>query len=80
MIMGFATESPAMRSFDVLVEQDEEGWFVAQVVQLPGCVTQARTMDELKANVKEAIELFLEEDGAQSPNHFVGLMRVEVNG
>jgi len=49
--------------FSVLVERDEDGYFVASVPELPGCHTQARTLDELTSRVKEAIELYLEIEG-----------------
>ena len=48
------------RQFDVVVERDSEGFFVASVPALPGCHTQARSLDELMIRVREAIELCLE--------------------
>jgi predicted RNase H-like HicB family nuclease len=48
------------RQFDVVVEKDSEGFFVASVPALAGCHTQARSLDELMVRVKEAIELCLE--------------------
>ncbi|MGE3978960.1 MAG: type II toxin-antitoxin system HicB family antitoxin [Nitrospira sp.] len=44
----------------VTVEQDEAGYFVAEVPALPGCLSQGKTHDEAIANVKEAIEGWLE--------------------
>ena len=49
-----------MREFTVVVEQDEDGIYVASVPELPGCHTQADTLDELNKRIKEAIELYLE--------------------
>ena len=46
-------------NFTVIVERDEDGYLVGSVPALKGCHTQGRTMDELLANVKEAIELCL---------------------
>jgi predicted RNase H-like HicB family nuclease len=43
-----------------VVHQAEEGGFWAEVPALPGCVTQAETMDSLRRNLKEAIELWLD--------------------
>jgi len=40
---------------EVIIEQDETGYYVAEVLALPGCVTQGKTMAEAKANIKEAI-------------------------
>lgn len=48
------------RGFDVVIERDSEGYYVASVPALPGCHTQARSLDELSARIKEAIELHLE--------------------
>lgn len=49
------------RKFTIEVEQDEDsGWFVATVLELPGCFTQAPDMAALHANVYEAIALYLE--------------------
>jgi predicted RNase H-like HicB family nuclease len=45
--------------FAVVVERDEDGYYVASVPELPGCHTQARTLDELTGRVKEAIEAYL---------------------
>ena len=46
--------------YRVLIEQDEDGMFVAEVPSLPGCVSQGQTRAELTENIKEAIELYLE--------------------
>ena len=50
------------REFNVVVERDEDGYYVASVPALPGCHTQARSLDKLMERVKEAIELCLEVD------------------
>ncbi|HYW70503.1 MAG TPA: type II toxin-antitoxin system HicB family antitoxin [Pyrinomonadaceae bacterium] len=46
--------------YRVLIEQDEDGIFVAEVPSLPGCVSQGDTREEATRNIKEAIELYLE--------------------
>lgn len=48
------------REFDVVIEKDEEGYYVASVPTLPGCHTQARSLDELIERMREAIALYLE--------------------
>jgi predicted RNase H-like HicB family nuclease len=48
------------REFSVIVERDEEGYYVATVPALPGCHTQARSLDKLVERVREAIALCLE--------------------
>jgi predicted RNase H-like HicB family nuclease len=67
------------RQFDVVVEKDSEGFFVASVPALSGCHTQARSLDELMERIKEAIELCLEvqEDNTEELD-FVGVQRVTV--
>ena len=44
----------------MLIGQDEDGVFVAEVPSLPGCLSQGRTRTEALDNIREAIELYLE--------------------
>jgi len=65
------------RQFNVVVERDAEGFFVATVPSLPGCHTQARSLDQLMERVREAIELYLEVEGLPAGElDFVGIQRV----
>ena len=48
--------------FKALIEQDEDGLYVASVPELPGCYTQAKTIEEVRKRIREAIELVLESD------------------
>jgi predicted RNase H-like HicB family nuclease len=48
-----------MVTFNIIVEQDEDGMFVSEVLELPGCHTQGRSLDELMERTKEAISLYL---------------------
>jgi predicted RNase H-like HicB family nuclease len=67
------------REFNVIIEQDLEGYFVASVPELQGCHTQARSLDTLMKRVREAIELCLEVEGEQRrPTRFVGVQRLQV--
>ena len=68
------------RQFDVVIEQDTEGYYVASVPALRGCHTQAKSLDDLMERIKEAIALCLEEseEGEESLN-FVGVQRVVVD-
>ena len=52
--------------FDVVVEKDSAGYFVASVPVLPGCHTQAKSLDDLMERIREAIELCLEGTIAKS--------------
>jgi predicted RNase H-like HicB family nuclease len=45
--------------FKVILEEDEDGWFVVTVPSLPGCISQGKTKEEALENIKEAIELHL---------------------
>jgi predicted RNase H-like HicB family nuclease len=70
-----------MEEFTVVIEQDEDGVYVASVPELPGCHTQAQTLDELNQRIKEAIELYLEvmsENERGNHLYFVGIQKVRV--
>ncbi|PIQ53268.1 MAG: HicB family protein [Comamonadaceae bacterium CG12_big_fil_rev_8_21_14_0_65_59_15] len=65
--------------FDVVVERDSAGYYVASVPALPGCHTQAKSLDHLMQRIREAIELCLEVQGdIQVPLDFVGVQRISV--
>ena len=67
------------REFTVIIEQDEEGYYVAEVPELRGCHTQARSLDELMERVKEAIVLSLDAHGKEFPKtHLIGIQKVAV--
>jgi predicted RNase H-like HicB family nuclease len=51
------------REFDVVIERDSDGYYVASVPALPGCHTQAKTLDKLMERIREAAELCLEVQG-----------------
>jgi predicted RNase H-like HicB family nuclease len=62
----------------VIIERDEDGFFVGEVPQLRACYSQGKTIDELLANIREAIELYLEEDRLDSATEFVGIQKIMV--
>ena len=66
------------REFYVMIEKDEDGYYVGEVPQLRACYTQGKTLDELMANIREAIELCLEDEDEQTAPEFVGLQRVTI--
>ncbi|MDI7278073.1 MAG: type II toxin-antitoxin system HicB family antitoxin [Anaerolineae bacterium] len=67
------------RAFDVIIERDPEGYYVATVPELRGCHTQAKSLDALMRRVREAIELCLEVQGEGiAPREFIGVQRVWV--
>jgi predicted RNase H-like HicB family nuclease len=65
------------KEFNVVIERDADGYFIASVPALRGCHTQAKSLDVLMKRVKEAIELCLEVEKPLS-NQFVGVQRVAV--
>jgi len=53
------------RSYTVVIERDpESGWLVGEVVELPGCYTQAPDLPSLEASIKEAIAAYLQTAGS----------------
>ena len=46
--------------YRVIIEQDEDGVFVAEVPALPGCISQGETREKALKNIQEAIEVYLE--------------------
>lgn len=73
--------------FKVLIEQDENGVYVASVPELPGCYTQGKTLEEVRERIKEAVELVLEEEPdlkkekLQAPkpsSHFFGIEEITI--
>jgi predicted RNase H-like HicB family nuclease len=67
------------RQFDVIIERDKDGCYVASVPQLPGCHTQARSLDQVTLRIRQAIELCLEVEGApEEALEFVGIQRITV--
>ena len=68
-----------VRNFTVLIEQDEDGVYVAKVPDIQGCYTQGKTVQQVMERVKEAIHVCLEADkGEHHQMKFVGLQQVEV--
>lgn len=73
--------------FKILIEQDEDGLYIASVPELPGCYTQGKTIEEARERVKEAIELVLESDkelkaekieSSKAQSHFFGVDEVTI--
>lgn len=66
-----------IREFSVVIEKDEDGFFVASVPSLRGCHTQAKSLDLLLKRIKEAIELCLELE-EPAPTEFIGIQKVVI--
>ena len=68
-----------MAKFNILIEQDEDGYFISEVIELPGCHTQAKSMDELIKRTKEAVALYLKCClDKRIKEKFLGLQQIEV--
>ncbi|MEK6893987.1 MAG: type II toxin-antitoxin system HicB family antitoxin [Nanoarchaeota archaeon] len=67
-----------LMDFTVIIEQDEDGIYVASVPEIQGCHTQAKTIPELLERIKEAIELCLESDNEEVKSmKFIGLQKLQ---
>jgi predicted RNase H-like HicB family nuclease len=67
------------RKFTVVIEQDEEGYYVATVPALRGCHTQAKNLDTLMKRVREVIELCLEVEGRPTDSlELVGIQQISL--
>ena len=65
------------RQFDVVIERDTEGYYVASVPQIPACHTEGRSLDEVTDRIREAIAPCLEVDGVPEQElEFIGIQRV----
>ena len=65
--------------FNLIIEKGEDGYLIAEVVELPGCHTQAKTMNELIERIREVISLYLEVQGKiKIKNNFLGTQKIEV--
>ncbi|MDI6807111.1 MAG: type II toxin-antitoxin system HicB family antitoxin [Candidatus Aenigmarchaeota archaeon] len=66
------------REFTVVIEKGEDGYLISEVVELPGCHTQAKSLDKLLERTREAILLYLECEKEIVKERFVGIQRVAV--
>ena len=66
------------RTFTVLIEQDDYGFFVASVPSLRSCYTQAKTFEDLAPRIREVIALCLEEE-EPVPMEFIGVQRLQLS-
>lgn len=68
------------REFNIIIEQDEDGYYIASVLELPGCHTQAKSLDKLNERIIKAIELYIEVDKKklEKTSKFFGIQKVEI--
>jgi len=68
-----------MTHYNIIIEKDEDGWFVSEVVELPGCHTQGKTIKQLLERTKEAIQVYLEcEETPEISGKFISVEQIEV--
>ncbi len=67
-----------MTTFNVVIEKGEDGYLISDVVELPGCHTQAKNMKELMERTKEAISLYLKVKGKDIRDNFIEIKKIEV--
>ncbi|MGC9309251.1 MAG: type II toxin-antitoxin system HicB family antitoxin [Candidatus Nanoarchaeia archaeon] len=67
-----------MANFNMIIEKGEDGQLISEVVELPGCHTQAKDMDELLKRTREAILLYLQEGHIKTDDSFIGIQKIEV--
>jgi len=68
------------KDFNVIIEKDEDGFYIASVPALKGCHTQAKSLDVLMERVQEAIELCLEDQNKPFyPTDFIGVQKITIN-
>ena len=68
----------AQRKFTVVIERDEDGYYVATVPVLRGCHTQAKNLDTLMKRVREVVELCLEDNRVSPSLELVGIQQISV--
>jgi predicted RNase H-like HicB family nuclease len=66
------------RKFTVVIERDEDGYYVASVPALRGCHTQAKNLDTLMKRVREVVELCLEDKSVSSSLELIGIQQISV--
>jgi predicted RNase H-like HicB family nuclease len=77
---GKGKEGKSMKEYYMVIERDEDGWYVGSIPELPGCHTQGETIEELTERMKEAISLYLDEadESVAGSSAFIGVHRVSV--
>lgn len=69
----------SQRKFTVVIERDEDGYYIGTIPTLRGCHTQAKTLDTLMKRMREALALCLEsEDGASPALELVGVQQISI--
>lgn len=68
-------------TFTIIVEEGEDGYLISDVVELPGCHSQGKSIDELLSRTREAIQLFLEVMNEEDYRpKFLGVQQIRIEG
>ncbi len=79
MNLNEGNQMPSMGKYTIVIEKGEDGYFIGEALELPGCHTQAKTIPQLMARMKEAISLYLEaHTPSRTTTSFVGVQHLEV--
>jgi predicted RNase H-like HicB family nuclease len=66
------------KEFTLVIEEGEDGYLISEVIGLPGCHTQAKTLDELMKRTKEAISLYLKCEKEIGKEKFLGIQKLAI--
>ena len=70
-----------VREFNIIIERGDDGYLISEVIGLPGCHTQAKTLDELVKRTKEAVSLYLKcTKKTKIKDTFVGIQKISITG
>jgi len=80
VVGGIKIKMKKKRQFTVIIEEGEDGYLIETALELKGCYTQGKTIEELLKNIREAIELYLEVEGEEEPyvKKIVGIQKIAV--
>ena len=69
----------AMKDYTIIIERGEDGYLISEVLELPGCHTQAKTLDELMKRTREAIKIYVGTTAEEpAPSTFLGIQKLAV--
>ena len=72
-------KKPQKREYNVIIERDSDGYYVASVPELPGCHTQAKSLDVLMKRIREAVDVYVEaQDDSSESFEFIGVQRIAI--
>ena len=68
------------QEFNMIIEKGEDGYLISEIVELPGCHTQAKSFDELIKRTKEAISLYLkcQKEPIKMNEKLIGIQKIAV--